>query len=168
MKYNYDILTGNFVAMLKCGQSVLYRYPGNIKEGIPVSARTAEALEQLVKGSLSTAAKAPGNGTAAAMTGISTAVNVAMSKTHVARSGEISGPAALLDEFVPYLIIHRPKQSLASSFKTQKGYPSNITAVLGTCSGYTEVEYIHLTGIDGATDTELNEIEDLLKKGVII
>ena len=34
--------------------------------------------------------------------------------------------------------------------------------------GYTEVEYIHLIGISGATDTELNDIERLLKEGVII
>ena len=99
---------------------------------------------------------------------ISTAVNVAMAKTHVSRSGSMNGSVGLLDDFTPYLILHRPKQSLAADFKSFKGYPSNITAILSSLSGYTEVEYIHLTGINGATDTELTEIENLLKNGVII
>ena len=73
-----------------------------------------------------------------------------------------------MDDFVPYLIIHRPIQSLAKTYAQNKGYTSNISATLSSLTGYTEVEYIHLTGINGATDSELNEIERLLKDGVII
>ena len=57
---------------------------------------------------------------------------------------------------------------MPAKFKEIKGYQSNITSQLSSCRGYTEVEYVHLTGISGATDTELNEIENLLKEGVII
>lgn len=169
VKYNIDILTGDLTAQIKCGQSVLYKFTGNCKATVPVSARVSEALENLIKGATTMAMGVAAGGTAGlAATAISTAVNVAMSKTRVDRSGDISGSISLLDDFVPYMIIHRPQQSLAADFKNQKGYPSNISAVLNTLSGYTEVEYIHLTGIDGATDTELNEIETLLKKGVIL
>lgn len=166
LKYNYSIFDGNLTAQLMCGNSVLYKWSGNVREIIPVTARVNDALQRLVTGAMGVASAATGAGMAAAAIGA--AVNVAMSKTHVSRTGEMGGSAGLLDDFVPFLIIHRPIQSLAAGFKTQKGYPSNITAVLNTLSGYTEVEYIHLQGLDMATDTELQEIEQLLKSGVII
>ena len=169
VKYNVDVLTGDLSAQIKCGMSVLYKYQGNCKAIIPISARTSEVLANLIKGAGSVAAGALAGGLAGAgAAAISAAVNVALSKTEITRSGDLSGSVGLLDEFLPYLIIHRPIQSLPANFKTQKGYPSNITAVLSSIKGYTEVEYIHLTGISGATDTELEEIESLLKEGVLL
>lgn len=46
------------------------------------------------------------------------------------------------------------------------GYPSYITAKLGDLEGYTEIDSIHLENI-GATESELSEIESILKGGVI-
>lgn len=166
VRYNYDIITGELVANVKCGKSVLYKFNGNIKGTIPVSSVTNTQLEAALRALPTGAAAASGAGAAGAMVGA--ALNVAMSKRVVQRAGDISGSVALLDDFTPYVIVHRPIQSLAKDFKTFKGYPSNITATLSTLSGYTEVEYVHLTGIDGATDEELKEIERLLKSGVII
>ena len=166
LKYNYSIFDGNLTAQLMCGNAVLYKWPGNVKETIPVTAKVSDALQRIVSGAMGVATAGSGAGMAAAAIGA--AVNVAMSKTHVSRTGEMSGSTGLLDDFMPFLIIHRPIQSLAAGFKSQKGYPSNISSILSACSGYTEVEYIHLTGISGATDTELEEIEQLLKNGVII
>ncbi len=187
VKYNMDILTGNLTAQIKCGQSVLYKFQGNMMAQVPITSRIFSALETLMKSAGSVATSyATGAMTAGAREGatpetvnraaiasaggaaISSAVNVAMSKVQIQRSGDLSGSTGLLDDFEPYLIIHRPKQSLAANFKENKGYPANISASLGTLAGYTEVEYIHLTGITGATDAELNEIEGLLKSGVII
>lgn len=169
VKYNIDISTGALVANIKCGQSVLYKFNGSFMNQIPVTSRVYDAIEQLVKGAAQVGTAAiMGNAPGAVAATISTAVNVALSKAQVTRAGDLSGIPGVLDDFVPYLIIHRPAQSLANNFKGFKGYPSNITATLGSLNGYTEVEYIHLTGIDGATDTELAEIENLLKNGVII
>ena len=187
LKYNIDVLTGNFTASLKCGQSVLYKFQGNFKATVPITSRIYSALESVMKGAGQAATSyATGAMTAearpdstpesvnaaatrsAAGAAINSAINVAMSKVQIQRSGDISGSTSLLDDFTPYVIVHRPQQSLASNFKKFKGYPSNISAKLSTLTGYTEVEYIHLTGIDGATDTELKMIEGLLKSGVII
>lgn len=169
VKYNYDILTGNFTAQIKSGASVLYKFPGNVKQEVPVTSQVNTRLEALAHGMANVTGAALTGSKAAVVGGIiSAAVNVVMAKTIVKRSGDLNGSTGLLDDFNCYLIISRPIQSLAAGFKTQKGYPSNISAVLNTCSGYTEVEYIHLTGITGATDTELNDIERLLKEGVII
>lgn len=166
VKYNYDILSGNLTANIKCGKSVLYKFNGNVKQTIPISSYTNTQLENALRTLPTMASTAMGAGATGAMVGA--ALNVAMSKTNVQRTGDLSGSTGLLEDFVPYVIVHRPMQSLAADFKGFKGYPSNITAILNTLSGYTEVEYIHLTGIDGATDQELNEIESLLKAGVII
>ena len=97
------------------------------------------------------------------------AISTATSKqSDIERSGAITSNTGELGEFTPYIVIHRPVQSMPADFKTIKGYQSNITATLSQLTGYTEVDYIHLDGISGATDSELNEIERLLKDGVII
>ena len=163
-KYNADVITGDVTAQLKCGQSVLYKWTGNCKATVPVSAEVNSAMEKWIK--------AIGGGVAAAASGnpaalIASGVNTALTKTSIQRSGDISGAVGMLDEFLPYLIIHRPVQSLAKDFRKYKGYPSNITAVLSTLKGYTEVEHINLS-VAGATDEELREIEELLKQGVLL
>ena len=169
VKYNYDILTGNLTAQIKVGASVLYKFPGNVKQDVPVTSQVNTAMEVFAHGLSNMAGAAiMGSGGALAAATISTAVNVALAKTKINRSGDLNGSTGLLDDFNCYLIIQRPIQSLANNFKGFKGYPSNMSRVLNTLTGYTEVEYIHLTGISGATDTELDEIEALLKKGVII
>ena len=174
VKYNIDVLTGDCVINVKCGQSVLYKFTGNMKMQIPVTSRDDNALGNTIKGTVGMIAGAlvggaVGSGPGAlAGASISAAASVAMHKVSVSRSGELTGNTGLLDEFTPYLIIHRPQQSLAVNYNKFKGYPSNLTLTLGSCQGYTEVEHIHLQGIAGATDTELNLIETALKEGVII
>lgn len=194
IKYHIDVLTGDCVAFIKCGISVLYAYNGNCKMTIPLSARSSDALQKLLllAGSLVIGGGvAVGGGTAAAAAtkapaiaagevaqsaaniqaagiSISGAANVATTKINTTRGGEIAGSLSLMAEFVPYLIIHRPVQSLAKDYNKFKGYTSNITALLGDLTGYTEVEHIHIRNIPEATEAELAEIHVLLMGGVII
>lgn len=176
VKYNIDVLTGDCVINVKCGQSVLYKFTGNCKQQIPITARDSTALGNLISGvagvaigAVKGAAFGPeGAVIGAAGAGIAGAVSVAMRKETVTRSGDLSGATGILDDFTPYLIIHRPQQSLAVDYNKFKGYPSNITAVLGTLSGYTEVEHINLQSIPNATSDEMNEIKNLLQNGVLL
>lgn len=169
LKYHVDVLTGDCVAYLKCGSSVLYSWTGNCLTKIPCSATSSDRLARGISavGSVGVGL-VTGNPAAAAAGAITGAVNTSTAKTHVQRSGDVAGSSGIMSEFVPYLVFHRPKQSLAKGYNTFKGYSSNITYTLNSLKGYTEVQHIHLTGITGATDTELNEIEQLLKSGVII
>lgn len=173
VKYNIDILTGDCVAGIKCGNGVIYKFTGNVKQTVPVSGRQSDMQMNMLKSVLSgasglAAGAAIGGAAGMVAAGASAASTVASSKFITQRSGALDGSSGLLDDFVPYLIVHRPIQSLAKNYEKQKGYTSNITATLSSLSGYTEVEYIHLEGISGATDSELEEIESLLKKGVIL
>lgn len=169
LKYYVDVLTGSCVAFLKCGQSVLYTFTGNCMQHIPVTSQSSDLLKNSISaaGALGVGMMT-GNPAAAASGAAYGAINTATSKNHVQRSGDLAGSAGILGDFTPYVIIHRPIQSLAREYNKFKGYPCNITYTLSNLSGYTEVEHVHLTGISGATESELNEIESLLKSGVII
>lgn len=170
IEYNVDIISGACVACIMCGSSVLYAYNTNIISSHPISQSSFAPLFQSIVGAAGNIlsgygmAGAPG----AAGAAIGSAVNVALSKQHsISRGGSIGGNSGCLGGFTPYLIIHRPIQSLASGFRHFKGYPSNITGTIGSVSGYTEVESVHLNGIT-CTDNEKAEIEALLYNGVLV
>ena len=176
VKYSVDVLTGDCIAHVKCGKSVLYKFNGNLKQDIPVTARSSDiAMKSIQAGitaiggiAMGTAIGGPIGAAAMGGAGVSGAISVTSSKVTTSRSGTLAGSVGLLDDFTPYLIIHRPIQSLANKFSSFKGYPSNITAVLSSVSGYTEVEFINLQNIPNATSAEMAEIKNLLKQGVII
>lgn len=169
VKYNIDILTGGGIAMIKCDQSVLYTFPCEVSQDIPYTMTSKMQLytnvAQLVVSGV-TAMAAPSAGTISAAA--SSAINVATGKqTGITRGGTLGGNIGVLGDFRPYLIIHKPIQSLAADYAHKNGYPSNITATLSNVTGYTEIESIHLDNIP-CTDSERDEIERLLKEGVIL
>ena len=89
-----------------------------------------------------------------------------MVKPDIQRSGNIGGSSGLMGIQFPYLILTIPRMCTPGQQNEYIGYPSYMTVTLGDLSGYTEVDSIHLSGI-AATDAELDEIESLLKEGVI-
>ncbi len=89
------------------------------------------------------------------------------SKPRIERTGSMASTTGQLSVQTPYIIISRAEQSLPEGYKHYRGYPSNITARLGDLDGYTEIEDIRINDLD-ATQPELVEIYQLLKKGVII
>ena len=169
IKYYVDVLTGACTAFVKCGISVLYTFSGNCIQHIPVTSQSSDLLKANITAIGTTAVGVATGNPAAAVAGAAFgAVNTATAKNHVSRTGDLAGAAGMLGDFEPYVVMHRPVQSLAKNYNRFKGYPSNITERLGSLTGYTEVEHIHLANITGATDAELKEIETLLKQGVII
>lgn len=172
LSYNIDMLSGAGVALLKCDTSVLYAKPVNVAVNIPL---TGSSKAQLYTGLMNVATTAVsgalvGGAAGAVVGGAAGAISTAATKSHsqVDRSGALSANTGVLGELSAYIVIHRPTQSLPKDFKQFTGYTSNITAPLAQCKGYTEVDYVHLTGISGATDAELAEIKSLLTEGVII
>lgn len=167
--YHIDILSGACTAFVKCGGSVLYEFIGQCSSSIPV---TGNDWTNVINGVLSVSAAigtmvATGGATApmAASAIASTAVN--SMKSNVEKSGSMSGTGGMLAVQTPYLILTRPRQAMPERQNEFMGYPSFITSKLGSLSGYTVVEEIHLENISG-TEQELSEIENLLKTGVIL
>ena len=166
--YHVDILSGACCAYVKCGGSVLYSFIGQCSSSIPV---TGTDFTNVINGVISAAVNvgsmvATGGATAptAAPALAQTAVN--SMKPSIEKSGSMSGTGGMLAVQTPYLILTRPRQALPARQNTFTGYPSFITENLGDLSGYTEIEEIHLENIS-ATESELSEIENLLKSGVI-
>lgn len=79
----------------------------------------------------------------------------------------MSGNNGYLGAQRPYLIINIPNLNLPDNYGHYYGYPCNMTVNLGTLSGFTVVSDCHLDGFS-CTKTELDEIEQLLKGGVIL
>lgn len=167
--YHVDILSGACCAYVKCGGSVLYSFVGQCSCSIPI---TGNDWTNVINGTLTIAASigtmvATGGASApmAASAIASTAVN--SMKPNVEKSGSMGGMGGMLGIQTPYLILTRPRQALPKQQNKFSGYPSFITMSLGDCSGYTEIENVHLENI-AATEQELSEIESLLKGGVIL
>lgn len=167
--YHIDVLSGACCAYVQCGGSVLYSFVGQCSCSIPI---TSNDWTNVINGALSIAGAigsmvASGGATApmSAMGMASTAVNSL--KPTVEKSGSMGGMGGMLGVKKPYIILTRPRQAVPARQNTFTGYPSFITKKLSECSGYTEVESIHLENVP-ATDGELKEINDLLKSGVII
>ena len=168
VKYNVDLLSGACTAMVKCGSSVLYQYSGACAISVPLTGQTfTDMITSTIQLAASIGATIASGGAAAGITAASAANSVMSMKPQIERAGGVSGAAGQLGIMTPYLIAEVPRQSVPARYNTFAGYPSNINAVLGDLTGYTEIETIYIKGIS-ATKTELDEIETLLKAGVII
>ena len=178
VKYAVDVLSGALVANIMCGSSVLYSFTGACASSIPVVSRDFTSIISSainIAGSIGMAVATGGLSTpvtaaSAVQLGVAagqTAMNVANSKPSVQHSGAAGGTSGMLGVQTPYLIFELPRQSLPQGYNKYGGYPANITLQLGSITGFTKVEMIHLENIP-ATDSELNEIETLLKAGVIL
>ena len=169
--YNVDLLSGECVALIHLEKeyglkSVVYQYNGNILSRIPYSASDMSSYVNTVLSTVSTGISGGLIGTGGAIASVAVSSAFGAKKESVIKGGSASGGKGFLSPQRPYLIITRPDQSLPQNFNSFVGYPSNITKKLSTCKGYTEVEYIHLENIP-ATSAELDELDGLLKAGVI-
>lgn len=88
-------------------------------------------------------------------------------KPNYKKTGAVSASTSLLNVKQPYLFLTTPRQSYPANYGHYCGFPCNITDTLGNFSGYTVVEDIRLNGLV-ATSSEVEEIYNLLKSGVII
>ena len=180
VKYRCDILTGDCLAFVLVGGSVKATYNGNIKFGVPITGadytQMWNTFLSVTTGALLGAAGAAAAGAEAG------AVDVAQGaikggagklsqsagiKPQIQISGQVQSTNGLLGVQYPYIEIRRPNLCIPSGQKTIEGYPSLVSVTLSSLSGYTEVEEIHLS-VPGATQEELEEIETMLKTGVII
>lgn len=172
--YGVDIFTGACLAMVNVTRdgykACMYQYTGVASVEYPLTGAQHNGLIGALVGAASGIA-----GIAAASTGVGAlAAGAAMTgsvfnatKTRNARSGGFSGNAGAMGVKTPYLIIERPQTKVATTFAALRGYPTNYSVQLGSCSGNVIVSDVHVNGIN-ATDNELSEIEQILKSGVIV
>lgn len=169
VRYRVDVYTGACLAQIIVykGNSfgTLYTYAGNCAVPLPL---TSGSFTGVFSSLLATAGTAVfGGGPAMALGELAGHALSGHMQQNIQRSGSIGSNVGALGIRTPYVIITRKVPLDAHLYQTQYGFPANKTVTLGSLSGYTRVKDIHLSGIP-CTDDELEEIESLLKDGVII
>ena len=177
--YNVDVLSGDCIAFVSTtGKGVIYSVSGNCRCNIPMTGQNfAEYLRSYNQGFMNVIPSMVGGGMSGgaygAMAGgigglMSASVNaVTNCKPTFQHSGGMGGGSAIMGIKKPFIIIERPNVSVPNRVQHYIGQSSNITANLGALSGFTLCEYVHLDNID-ATAAELDEIERMLKQGVML
>lgn len=187
--YTVDVMTGSCLASVKIVRdnldAILYQYNGNCSSTYPIVSQDYSALmsgvlqlgihtvadyskslpqlnkkgtnKGIIKNAKISRTEDVGSGATSCLFDIS---------PNVQRVGNMSSTVGFMGIKRPFIILSRPIQSLAENYNTFRGFVSNISMTLGGCTGYTEVEEIHLENIS-ATENEISEIENLLKSGVI-
>lgn len=175
--YNIDLLSGVCTAIVHANAQSLYSYSGNMAMFLPLSAgnwaRMLTPIFGMVGGVTSLAAGIGGvMGGAPLLASTSMAVRGAesignMDGNSVSRSGGISGNAGIMGDYQPFIVVTRPINDKPTTYDNNIGQTYNKSAQLGTLSGFTVIEEAHIEGMN-ATDAEKQEIEQLLKEGVIL
>lgn len=172
VKYRVDVITGACLAEVNVsrdgGGGILYTYGGSAIVTYPVSSGSYVGA---VQAALSTAL---GIGSAIATGGASLGASAGMvlgglanAKTQVQHSGQFSGSSGAMGGKKPYLIVSRPQTRVPSNISLFKGLPSTSIHKLSSCDGFVKVQEVHIAS-KTAYDNEIQEIESLLKTGVII
>lgn len=160
--YHIDVLTGACLAEVNVQRDAaggtLYTFSGDAAVRYPVSSGSYMGI---VSGLIGVATSVVSGNLLPALGGVTRL------HTNVDRSGSFTGNAGAMGSKIPYLIISRPQTAMADQFETLSGYPSNIYTPLSACKGFTQVKYCHVENLN-ATDAEKQEIEQLLKEGVIL
>ena len=180
LKYRIDCLTGAVTAWVSSGSFVKYEFSGQCGASIPVTSQnynnvinTAINIVSTVGTGIIGGVATGGLGTMASMATVNGISNVASGiasggmKPTVQRSGGMGGASSLMGMRTPYLVFQRPKTSLPTNYNSVYGYACNKFLKLSNCKGFTQVEHMHLQ-VQGATDDEMKEIENILHKGVFI
>ena len=161
-KYHIDVLTGACLVEVNVQRDAaggtLYTFSGDASVRYPVSSGSYMGI---VSGLIGVSTSAVSGNLLPALGGVTRL------HTNVDRSGSFTGNAGAMGSKVPYLIISRPQTAMADNFETLSGYPSNTYTLLSACKGFTQVKYCHVENLS-ATETEKQEIERLLKEGVIL
>ena len=169
IKYGVDAMTGTCLAILttKKGTSEIacYNFAGNCATQIPISGGSYAQMITGLSGFIASGVGAVA--TANPLMALGAGASLLNSHLDVGHSGAIGANAGAMGIRKPYLIITRKSAYEAVGYGAFYGYPANKTVTLGSCKGYTRIKSVHVE-IPRATANEKNEIEQLLKQGVII
>lgn len=174
LRYIVDVFTGACVANVRCVKTTpapwglayknetIHSYSGNMAIQLPISAGSFDTLTQgLINVGLGLGTNTP----AIAMTGAKDVVQGFAGD--VTTRGSLSSNTGKLGYQTPYLMFTRPIESRPANLGSLHGYSAGVGGILSQFSGYVVCSDVKLDGVT-ATDSELNEIESILKSGVYV
>ena len=172
IQYKVDVLTGACIAEIKVKRdgntSVLYTFSGSCIVSYPISSGSYAGIVSSV---LAVAGGAIASGLTGGLPLLGAAMGAGASLMHAHTdtkiNGTFTGSAGAMGGKKPYLIITRPITRMAKYVDKFSGIGANYYMTIGNCEGYFKCNSVHLS-ISNAYDNELNEIETLLKSGVMM
>ena len=173
VQYKVDVLTGACLANVDVTRDAgsggqLYTYAGNCAVQYPLSSGSYMGI---LAGALgiagSVASTILSGGSVLPMALGAGAAALTSAKTKVEHSGSLSGNAGAMGIKKPYLIIRRPQTKIADGFQEITGEMENVIGTLSGFTGFTRIKYVQLKNIPASGD-EINEIDRLLKEGIIL
>ena len=169
--YHVDVLSGACLAEVKVTRDgaggTLYQYTGNASVTLPISSGSYMGIVSSIASIAGGIAGTIASGGAALPMIASAAGSALNARAKVEHSGGFSGNSGAMGGKIPYLIISRPQVALADNFQKYIGFPANYTTKLSNCSGFVKVLECHIENVN-ATNSELSEIDSLLKGGIIV
>lgn len=171
--YNIDLFTGTGVAILtvtrETVKQVIGIYDVDVAMRFPITGQNyTQLISSIIKG-VGEIAHSAGSGNALAVGGAiaSTGASVLSSaKPQVQKSGSVGSNRGFLSVMYPFLQVSRPIQCRPTSYSDLVGYTSETYQYFNELTGFTVVRNTQLKGM-GCLDSEREEIENLLKMGVI-
>lgn len=172
IQYRVDVLTGACIAEIKVKRdgntSVLYTFSGSCIVSYPISSGSYAGIVSSV---LAVAGGAIASGLTGGLPLLGAAMGAGASLMHAHTdtkiNGTFTGSAGAMGGKKPYLIITRPITRMAKYIDKFSGIGANYYMTIGNCEGFFKCNSVHLS-ISNAYDNELNEIETLLKSGVMM
>lgn len=169
IKAGVDVFTGTVLYTINIRKTsginqVMYAFEGNCAIALPLTGADKSRMFSVL-GAAATGGAI--GGIAGAAVGAFASVMNGSQQADIQRSGNFGANAGAMGVKKPYIVVSRNVGYDATNYSYYHGYPANKTVTLGSCSGYTRVLDIRLGSIPNATKEEMNEIESLLKSGVI-
>lgn len=164
--YTVDAITGGCLAQVYVNSVRLYEFTGNVGIDIPITASNRAQVEAgYIQAGVGATASALGGNIGSAVTSL---LNSATSQYHYSSTGNPSPMCVASTNRTCYVIIDRPNYQNLKSFNHTRGRKCYLSKTISTLHGFTICDSnIDLSGIN-ATQSELEELKEILSSGFYV
>ena len=161
--YTVDAITGGCLAQVYVNNVRLYEFNGNVGIDMPITASNRAQVEVgYIQAGVGATASALGGNIGSAVTSL---LNSATSQYHYSSTGNPSPMCVASTNRTCYVILDRPNYQNLKAFNHTRGRKCYLSKTISTLKGFTICDSnIDLSGIN-ATDTEKEEIVNILSTG---
>ena len=164
--YTVDAITGGCLAQVYVNNVRLYEFTGNVGIDIPITASNRAQVEAgYIQAGVGATTSALGGNIGSAVTSL---LNSATSQYHYSSTGNPSPMCVASTNRTCYVIIDRPNYQNLKAFNHTRGRKCYLSKTISSLHGFTICDSnIDLSGIN-ATQTELEELKEILSSGFYV
>lgn len=164
--YTVDAITGGCLAQVYVNNVRLYEFTGNVGIDIPITASNRAQVEAgYIQAGVGATMSAIGGNVGSAVTSL---LNSATSQYHYSSTGNPSPMCVASTNRTCYVIMDRPNYQNLKAFNHTRGRKCYLSKTISTLHGFTICDSnIDLSGIN-ATQSELEELKEILSSGFYV